>query len=72
VVDPVVDPVETRWSSPSRPGGRARRDPVVEPVETRWSRPGGRPCRDPVVEPVETRWSSLSRPGRIERRRRLL
>ncbi|TFD34228.1 hypothetical protein E3T49_00715 [Cryobacterium cryoconiti] len=61
--DPVVEPVETRWS---RPGGRACRDPVVEPVETRWSslsRPGGRACRDPLVEPVETRRSSLSRPG---------
>ncbi|TFD75042.1 MFS transporter [Cryobacterium fucosi] len=66
---PVVELVETRWSSLCL-GGRACRDPVVELVETRWSslsRPGGRARRDPVVELVKIP-STRARPPGLDRR----
>jgi hypothetical protein len=53
--DPVVELVETRWSSLSRPGGRACRDP------------GGRACRDRDFDKLNHPACAQSRSGRSRR-----
>ena len=65
-LNPLVEPVETRRSTPWRPAPQPLVEPVETPLPTRWSSPS-RPAPRPLVELVETqlprRWSSLSRPA---------